>query len=116
MDPVTIDPILLIALLRQSGGACVSVPADMLDSIEDRLPTTVTRLRSDELEAQLARRPDAGPNSGHPAVRRESGGFLSPADVDFAVDTVRSIRESGVGYVESIDLHRVLRILSAVRG
>ena len=41
----------------------------------------------------------------------ESGGWRSPVDVEFAIDTVRRVKESGVSPAESVDLDRVIALL-----
>lgn len=110
---IAVDPTVLAALVRSYLGGRVEIPDSAIESIESALPVGLGRVSSKSLTARL----ESGVTESavSPAVTAESGGFPSPVDVDFAIDTVRSISESGMSPAESVDIDRVLRILFAVR-
>jgi hypothetical protein len=43
-------------------------------------------------------------------------GLKNPTDLGFAIDTIRSLQQSGVSPAEAVDLDRVLSILLTLRG
>ena len=85
--------------------------------ILERVPRGTRRLESSRLEDRVARelaQLEAMNRRGQvrsPDELSESGGWRSPVDVEFAIDTVRRVKESGVSPAESVDLDRVIALL-----
>ena len=110
---IAVDTNVLAALVRSYLGGRVEIPDSPIESIECALPVGLGRVSPEALTVRL----ESGVTEPaiSPAVTAESGGFPSPVDVEFAIDTVRSLSESSVSPAESVDVDRVLRILFAVR-
>ena len=90
---IAVAPEVLAALVRSYLDEPVSIPDAQLDALE------------------------SGPvPSPAAAFTGESAGFPSPAAVEDAIDTIRTLSESGVSPAESVDLDRIFSMLSSVRG
>lgn len=110
---IAVDVDVLSALVRSYLGGRVEIPEAVIADLEDALPVALGRISPAELSDRLALGLAKSPG---PAVTGASGRFSGPADVDFAVDTIRGLRRGAVSPAESVDLDRVLSILRAVRG
>ena len=110
---IAVAPEVLAALVRSYLDEPVAIPDAQIDALESVLPVSTRRMSAAGLEFRLESGPVPSPAA---AFTGESAGFPSPAAVEDAIDTIRTLSESGVSPAESVDLDRIFSMLSSVRG
>lgn len=111
--PPAVARALTLAAFQGEPGSAAYQAAELL---EELIPRGARQLEGQELEDQALEELSQGRLAPGPAELRLAGGWSRPAELDFAVDTVRQVRQSGLGPAECVDLDRIIDLLYAIRG
>ena len=110
--PPAMAQVLSQAALRAEPGSAAYQVGEALEAL---IPRGTRRLEAQALEDQALEALSQGGLVPGPDQVRQSGGWSSPAEVGFAVDTVREVRRGSQCPAESVDLDRVLDLLYTIR-